>query len=184
MMADMTEINALVAHEDAEGGIVLRPEVLDESFLPDGDVEIAVGYSGVNYKDALAVTPKAGVARSYPLIPGIDVVGTVTASSAPDFAVGDTVIAHGQDIGTGRHGGYAEPGGCRKCTRVSAQHLRCHHLQLARPYIDQQSIGVLDHRGQRTGCRGDRHSRNLLQSVLRFQDLFEESKLLLAGRHP
>jgi acrylyl-CoA reductase (NADPH) len=108
MMADMTEINALVAHEDAEGGIVLRPEVLDESFLPDGDVEIAVGYSGVNYKDALAVTPKAGVARSYPLIPGIDVVGTVTASSAPDFAVGDTVIAHGQDIGTGRHGGYAE----------------------------------------------------------------------------
>ncbi|TRW81233.1 oxidoreductase [Mycolicibacterium sp. 018/SC-01/001] len=104
----MTEINAMVAHEDGEGGIVLRHEVLDESFLPEGDVEIHVEYSSVNYKDALAVTPKGGVARAYPLIPGIDVAGTVTASDSPDFAVGDTVVAHGQDIGTGRHGGYAQ----------------------------------------------------------------------------
>lgn len=104
----MTEINAMVAHEDGEGGIVLRHEVVDESFLPDGDVEIHVEYSSVNYKDALAVTPKGGVARSYPLIPGIDVAGTVTASTSPDFAVGDAVFAHGQDIGTGRHGGYAQ----------------------------------------------------------------------------
>ena len=111
-MAVMTGINALVAHEDVERGVVLRPEVVDESFLPEGAVEIAVEYSGVNYKDALAVTPKAGVARAYPLIPGIDVVGTVSASSSPDFAVGDTVIAHGQDIGTGRHGGYAEVARC------------------------------------------------------------------------
>lgn len=104
----MTEINAMVAHEDAEGGIVLRHEVVDDSFLPDGDVEIHVEYSSVNYKDALAVTPKGGVARSYPLIPGIDVAGTVTASTSPEFSVGDRVIAHGQDIGTGRHGGYAQ----------------------------------------------------------------------------
>lgn len=104
----MTEINAMVAHEDGEGGIVLRPEVVDESFLPEGDVEIRVEYSSVNYKDALAVTPKGGVARSYPLIPGIDVAGTVTSSDSPDFAVGDAVMAHGQDIGTGRHGGYAQ----------------------------------------------------------------------------
>ncbi|PRC43829.1 oxidoreductase, partial [Mycobacterium sp. ITM-2017-0098] len=104
----MTEINAMVAHEDAEGGIVLRHEVVDESFLPEGDVEIHVEYSSVNYKDALAVTPKGGVARSYPLIPGIDVAGTVTASTSSDFAVGDRVVAHGQDIGTGRHGGYAQ----------------------------------------------------------------------------
>lgn len=104
----MTEINAMVAHEDAEGGIVVRHEVVDESFLPEGDVEIHVEFSSVNYKDALAITPKGGVARSYPLIPGIDVAGTVTASSSEDFAVGDRVVAHGQDIGTGRHGGYAQ----------------------------------------------------------------------------
>ncbi|MGE2728335.1 MDR family oxidoreductase [Mycolicibacterium vaccae] len=104
----MTEFNAMVAHEASDDDVVLRPELLDDSALPDGDVEIHVEYSSVNYKDALAITPKAGVARSYPLVPGIDVVGTVTASSSPDFTVGDTVIAHGQDIGTGRAGGYAE----------------------------------------------------------------------------
>ena len=104
----MSEINALVAHQDAEGSITLQHEVVDASFLPDGDVQIAVEYSGINYKDALAITPKGGVAREYPLIPGIDVAGTVTSSSSADFAVGDRVVAHGYDIGTGRHGGYAD----------------------------------------------------------------------------
>lgn len=104
----MVAVNALVAHQDADGGIALAHEVVDESFLPEGEVTIAVEYSSINYKDALAVTPKAGVARSYPLIPGIDVAGTVTASAAADFAVGDRVVAHGYDIGTGRHGGYAD----------------------------------------------------------------------------
>lgn len=104
----MVAVNALVAHQDAEGSIALTHEVVDDSFLPEGDVTIAVEYSGVNYKDALAITPKGGVARSYPLIPGIDVAGTVIASAAADFAVGDRVVAHGYDIGTGRHGGYAD----------------------------------------------------------------------------
>ena len=104
----MVAVNALVAHQDAEGSIALAHEVVDDSFLPEGEVTVAVEYSGVNYKDALAITPKGGVARSYPLIPGIDVAGTVTASSSADFAVGDHVVAHGYDIGTGRHGGYAD----------------------------------------------------------------------------
>jgi acrylyl-CoA reductase (NADPH) len=104
----MTTVRALVAHQDAEGSIRLNPEVVDESFLPAGEVSVSVEYSSVNYKDALAVTPKVGVARAYPLIPGIDVAGTVTASSSSDFAIGDRVVAHGYDIGTGRHGGYAE----------------------------------------------------------------------------
>ncbi|WP_099039010.1 acryloyl-CoA reductase [Mycobacterium neglectum] len=104
----MSEVNALVAHQDAEGSITLQHEVVDASFLPDGDVQIAVEYSGINYKDALAITPKGGVAREYPLIPGIDVAGTVTTSSSSEFAVGDHVVAHGYDIGTGRHGGYAD----------------------------------------------------------------------------
>jgi acrylyl-CoA reductase (NADPH) len=104
----MSTVNALVAHQDDAGEITLRHEVVDESFLPEGDVTVKVEYSGINYKDALAVTPKGGVARSYPLIPGIDLAGTVTASSSPDFAVGDRVVAHGYDIGTGRHGGYAD----------------------------------------------------------------------------
>src|SRR3954449_787991 len=107
-MTDMVVVNALVAHQGAEGSITLAHEVVDETFLPEGDVQIAVEYSGINYKDALAVTSKGGVARSYPLIPGIDVTGTVTASAAADFTVGDRVVGHGYDIGTGRHGGYAD----------------------------------------------------------------------------
>ncbi|MFG1929113.1 MDR family oxidoreductase [Mycobacterium sp. NPDC048908] len=104
----MVAVNALVAHQDAEGTITLAREVVDDSFLPEGEVTVAVEYSGVNYKDALAITPKGGVARAYPLIPGIDVAGTVTASAVDDFAVGDRVVAHGYDIGTARHGGYAD----------------------------------------------------------------------------
>jgi putative YhdH/YhfP family quinone oxidoreductase len=104
----MTDVHALVAREDGEGNIALNHEVVDDNFLPEGQVLIAVEFSGINYKDALAVTPRGGVARSYPLVPGVDAAGTVTASSVPDFAVGDAVIAHGYDIGTGRHGGYAD----------------------------------------------------------------------------
>ncbi|MGV9709588.1 MDR family oxidoreductase [Gordonia sp. NPDC003424] len=104
----MTELQALVAHQDDEGNIDLVHEMVDDTFLPDGEVEIAVEYSALNFKDALVVTPKGGVARSYPLIPGIDLSGTVRSSTSPDFAPGDTVVAHGYDIGTARHGGYAE----------------------------------------------------------------------------
>ena len=107
-MTAMAAVNALVAHQDAEGSITLAHEVVEDGFLPAGDVQIAVEYSGINYKDALAITPKGGVARSYPLIPGIDVAGTVTSTATADFAVGDRVVAHGYDIGTGRHGGYAD----------------------------------------------------------------------------
>ncbi|MDT5195045.1 MAG: acrylyl-CoA reductase [Mycobacterium sp.] len=104
----MAEITALVAHEDAEHGVLLIQEIVDDTALSDGDVTIAVDYSAINFKDGLAVTSGGGVARGYPLIPGIDVAGTVSSSTSPDFAVGDPVVAHGYDIGTGRPGGYAD----------------------------------------------------------------------------
>ena len=65
-------------------------------------------YSSVNFKDALAVTPGGGVVRNYPIVPGIDVTGEVVESQSPEFSVGDNVLAHGYQIGTGHHGGYAE----------------------------------------------------------------------------
>ena len=67
-----------------------------------------MAYSSVNFKDALAVTPNGGVVRDYPIVPGVDLTGEVVDSQSPDFAVGDAVLAHGYEIGTGRHGGYAE----------------------------------------------------------------------------
>jgi acrylyl-CoA reductase (NADPH) len=103
----MDTFQALVARQDGDD-ISTAVETLEPKDLPPGDVTIRVEYSSVNYKDALAVTPKGGVVRDYPIVPGIDLAGEVVESSSSDFAVGDRVLAHGYDIGTGKHGGYAE----------------------------------------------------------------------------
>jgi len=76
--------------------------------LPTGEVEIRVGWSSVNYKDGLATRADGKVARISPLIPGIDLAGEVVASEDPGIAVGDSVLAHGYDLGVSRHGGYSE----------------------------------------------------------------------------
>ena len=103
----MKDFTAWIAREN-EGTIELAPDTVDESFLPPGEVTIQVEYSSVNFKDALALTPKGGVVRAYPIVPGIDLAGTVVDSESSEFAVGDKVVAHGYDIGTARHGGYAQ----------------------------------------------------------------------------
>ena len=76
--------------------------------LPPGDVTVRVAYSSVNYKDGLASIPNGRVAQKYPLVPGIDLAGTVTASDDDRFSVGDEVIATSYDIGVAHHGGFAE----------------------------------------------------------------------------
>ena len=76
--------------------------------LPTGEVEVQVSWSSVNYKDALATIPTGKVARISPLIPGIDLAGTVVASSDASIATGSQVIAHGYELGVARHGGFAE----------------------------------------------------------------------------
>jgi acrylyl-CoA reductase (NADPH) len=76
--------------------------------LMDGDVTIAVEHSSVNYKDGLAVTGKAPIIRKYPLVPGVDLAGTVLSSSHSAWKAGDKVILGGWGVGEGHHGGYAE----------------------------------------------------------------------------
>jgi putative YhdH/YhfP family quinone oxidoreductase len=103
----METFQALVAHQDGDQiTATVETQRLDD--LPPGDVTIRVLYSSVNFKDALALTPGGGVVRDYPVIPGIDLTGEVVESQSADFAVGDSVVAHGYQIGTGHHGGYAE----------------------------------------------------------------------------
>jgi acrylyl-CoA reductase (NADPH) len=105
----MDTFQALVARQDGDGdGIVAAVETLRASDLPAGEVTIRVLYSSVNFKDALALTPKGGVVRDYPIVPGIDLTGEVVSSESPYFVPGDLVLAHGYQIGTGHHGGYAE----------------------------------------------------------------------------
>ena len=81
---------------------------IQESDLPDGDVLIDVEYSTINYKDGLAVTNSSPIVRSWPMIPGIDLAGTVAESSNPDVSVGDKVLVNGWGIGEETFGGFSQ----------------------------------------------------------------------------
>ena len=76
--------------------------------LSPGDVTIRAAYSGINYKDALAGTGKGKIMRTYPMVGGIDVAGTVIASESERFAPGDEVLVTGAGLSETRDGGYAE----------------------------------------------------------------------------
>lgn len=83
-------------------------ETLDESRLPDGDVTVRVECSTLNYKDALAITGKGPVVRKFPMVPGIDLAGTVEASTSEAYAPGDAVLLNGWGVGETHWGGLAE----------------------------------------------------------------------------
>jgi acrylyl-CoA reductase (NADPH) len=98
---------ALLAEKTREG-ISTRVVEMNEQELMPGDVTIAVDYSTVNYKDAMAISGRVEVIRQFPLIPGIDLAGTVVASAYPGIAVGDRVVANSWGLSQTHHGGYAQ----------------------------------------------------------------------------
>jgi acrylyl-CoA reductase (NADPH) len=102
----MTKALQVTRGEDGEVAVVLREDVAD-SELGDGDVTVDIEWSGINYKDGLALAGNAGVMRTSPLIPGIDLVGAVAASESPRWAVGDRVVLNGWGTGETRNGGLA-----------------------------------------------------------------------------
>lgn len=81
---------------------------LAESDLPAGEVTIRVEWSSVNYKDGLAATPGNRVVRSYPMVPGVDLAGTVVDSKDGRFSPGQPVTVTGYDVGVAHPGGFAE----------------------------------------------------------------------------
>ena len=82
---------------------------IDEAQLPAaGDVTVRVAYSTVNYKDGLAITGKAPVVRSFPMVPGIDLAGSVTQSDNPRWKPGDRVLLNGFGVGETHWGGLAQ----------------------------------------------------------------------------
>jgi acrylyl-CoA reductase (NADPH) len=99
---------AFVVDKPADGAFSRGLRELDPRDLPPGEVTVRVEWSGVNFKDGLAAREDGRVARGYPLVPGIDLAGTVVASEDDAFPVGSQVLANGYDIGVARHGGYAE----------------------------------------------------------------------------
>ena len=82
-------------------------ENISPSEMGEGPLTIAVHYSALNYKDALALTGSPGVVRKTPLVPGIDIAGVIEKSSADDLPVGTPVVITGYGYGETRHGGLA-----------------------------------------------------------------------------
>jgi acrylyl-CoA reductase (NADPH) len=93
--------------EAGEVSVALRDDLTDAE-LGDGDVTIDVEWSGINYKDGLALAGSPGVMRTSPLIPGIDLVGTVATSTSARWKAGDAVVLNGWGIGETRNGGLTD----------------------------------------------------------------------------
>ncbi|NML18124.1 acrylyl-CoA reductase (NADPH) [Azohydromonas caseinilytica] len=98
---------AILVEKD-EAGYRATVRELDDTALPDGDVRLRVAYSTLNYKDALAITGKSPVVRKFPLVPGIDLAGTVESSTHPDYKPGDAVVLNGWGVGETHWGGLAQ----------------------------------------------------------------------------
>lgn len=91
-----------------EGRIASRLETLTTDDLSPGDLLVRVGYSSINYKDALAATGKGKILRKFPLVGGIDLAGEVVESSNSAFPVGARVLVTGCGLSETHDGGYAE----------------------------------------------------------------------------
>jgi len=91
-----------------DAGYQAELQTIDESVLPEGDVQVQVAWSTLNYKDGLAITGKSPVVRRFPMVPGIDFAGTVTHSSHAAWKVGDKVILNGWGVGETHCGGLAQ----------------------------------------------------------------------------
>lgn len=98
---------ALIAKRDGDGPVEVSVGELQDSELGEGDITVAVEYSTVNYKDGLAITNAAPIIQSYPLVPGIDLAGTVVESSSSTVSVGDRVVVNGWAMGVTHNGGFA-----------------------------------------------------------------------------
>ncbi len=106
-MADSATFEALVLNQ-RDGQTEATLTALTDADLPPEDVLVAVDYSSLNYKDGLAVTGKGKIVRRFPLVPGIDLAGTVLESASPAYRPGDRVVLTGWGVGESHWGGYAQ----------------------------------------------------------------------------
>ena len=90
-------------------GEVIRPSVveLSDTDLPPGDVLIRVEWTAINFKDAMVTRPGNRVARRFPLVPGVELAGSVEESASPACKAGQRVLVQGYDLGVAHHGGFA-----------------------------------------------------------------------------
>lgn len=103
-----TEFKAFLVDKDKDGNVKSDFKTMTTDDLPEGEVLIKVHYSGINYKDALATTDNNHIIKSYPMVPGIDLAGTVVESSDPTIEEGEEVIVTSYDLGVSHYGGFSE----------------------------------------------------------------------------
>ncbi|WP_425307734.1 MDR family oxidoreductase [Ammonicoccus fulvus] len=96
---------AYPAYQLIDKGPAQRVDLTDTD-LPEGDVTVDVAYSSLNFKDGLAITGKGRIARSLPMVCGIDLAGTVTESASSDWKPGDQVVLTGWGLSETHPGGY------------------------------------------------------------------------------
>ena len=124
-------MKAILINKDDNG---YRAELgeADENDLPEGDVTVQVDYSTLNYKDSLAITGSSPVVRSFPMVPGIDIAGSVIESSSDEFSAGDKVVLNGWGVGEVHWGGLAEK------ARLKADWL----VPLPEAFTPRQAMGI------------------------------------------
>ena len=118
--------------EGSRGDQQVALKSVDESQLPEGDVTVEVAYTTLNYKDGLAITGRAPIAKTYPMVPGIDLAGVVTESSNPEFKAGDEVVLNGWGVGEKHWGGLAQK------ARLSGDWL----IPLQAPFTARQAMAI------------------------------------------
>jgi len=124
--------NALLLTQQPDRKTLAELMPMDEARLPAGDVTVRVEYSTLNYKDALAVTGRGAIVRSWPMVPGIDLAGVVEASDHADWKPGDSVVVTGWGLGETHWGGLAQK------ARVQAGWL----LAVPAPYSTRDAMAV------------------------------------------
>jgi acrylyl-CoA reductase (NADPH) len=98
---------AILIEKDEQGYRAALKDI-DDAALPEGNVTVRVACSTLNYKDGLAITGKSPVVRKFPMVPGIDLAGTVETSAHPDYKPGDMVVLNGWGVGETHWGGLAQ----------------------------------------------------------------------------
>lgn len=122
---------AILIDKTEKGQSVALADIQDDR-LPAGSVTVRVAYSTLNYKDALAITGKSPIVRSYPMVPGIDFSGVVEHSDDPQYKAGDRVVLNGWGVGEKHWGGLAGK------ARVDGGWL----VPLQAPFTLRQAMGI------------------------------------------
>ena len=101
---------ALILEKDEINGFSHSLKTLTKQQLlqQQGDTLVQIQYSSINYKDALALTNKSPIVRQWPMVPGIDGVGTVIECQNGRYQAGDLVILNGWGCGETHWGCYAQ----------------------------------------------------------------------------